>query len=170
MNQLERFGDINTFVFDVDGVLTNSELIILENGKLLRKMNTRDGYALKHAVQSGYRVVIITGGGSSGVILRLEGLGIKDIFSKVHNKLEVFDDYILENEINPGTVLYMGDDLPDYEVMRRVGLPTCPSDAAHEIIEIAQYISPQKGGKGCVRDVIEKVMRLHGNWLEDSEA
>ena len=169
MNHLERFADINTFVFDVDGVLTNSELIILENGKLLRKMNTRDGYALKHAVQSGYQVVIITGGGSSGVILRLEGLGIKDVFSRVHNKLEVFDDYVMEHDIDPGKVLYMGDDLPDYEVMRRVGVPTCPSDAAHEIIEIAQYISPKKGGEGCVRDVIEKVMRLHGNWLEDSE-
>jgi len=165
MNYLEQFRDIQTFIFDVDGVLTNSELIILENGRLLRKMNVRDGYALKRAVAAGYRVVIITGGKSSGVVSRLEGLGIKDIYKGVEDKLEVYEEYVEAYDIDPATILYMGDDLPDYEVMRRVGLPACPADAAVEIVQIAQYQSPIKGGAGCVRDVIEKVMKLHGNWV-----
>lgn len=165
MNYLEQFRSIHTFIFDVDGVLTNSELIILENGRLLRKMNTRDGYALKKAIESGYRVCIITGGKSSGVVSRLEGLGISDIFKGVEDKLETLDAYIDTYNIDPQGILYMGDDLPDYEAMRRVGLPACPADAAVEIVQISQYKSPVNGGQGCVRDVIEKVLKLHGNWM-----
>lgn len=165
MNALEKFGDIDTFIFDVDGVLTNSDLIVLEDGKLLRKMNTRDGYALKRAIEAGYKVCIITGGKSEGVVARLKGLGIKDIYKGISDKLEAFDEYIYAYDIDPAAILYMGDDLPDYEVMRRVGLPACPTDAAHEILAIAQYVSPIKGGGGCVRDVIEKVMRIKGNWV-----
>lgn len=167
MNELERFKQINTFIFDVDGVLTNSELIILENGQLLRKMNTRDGYALKRAVDKGYRVCIITGGGSSGVTLRLKGLGITDIYSKIHDKIDAFEEYIHAYDIDPVHILYMGDDVPDYDVMRKVILPACPFDAASEILEISQYVSPMKGGEGCVRDVIEKVLKLRGDWRDD---
>ncbi len=165
MNYLEKFRDIHTFIFDVDGVLTNSELIILENGRLLRKMNTRDGFALKTAIKEGYRVGIITGGKSSGVVSRLEGLGITDIYKGVEDKLEAFEEYIETYDIDPAGILYMGDDIPDYEVMRRVGLPACPQDAAIEIMNISQYKSPIKGGGGCVRDVIEKVLKLHGKWM-----
>ena len=128
MNQLESFKTINTFIFDVDGVMTNSELIVLDDGKLQRKFNIKDGYALKEAAKN-YRVAVITGGTSTGVIRRLRSLGIADIFSGVHNKLEVFEKYIRNHKINPGNVLYMGDDLLDYHVMRKVGLPTCPADA-----------------------------------------
>ncbi len=167
MNELERFGEIDTFIFDVDGVLTNSELIILENGNLLRKMNVRDGYAMKRAIKMGYKVCIITGGNSSGVVQRLKGLGIEDIYSNVQNKLDKYEDYIHAYEIDPAKVLYMGDDIPDYEVMRKVALPCCPNDAAREIISISLYVSPIKGGNGCVRDVIEKVLRLKGDWLDD---
>lgn len=166
MNYLEKFKDINTFIFDVDGVLTNSNLLILENGALLRTMNVRDGYAIKKAVEKGYRVCIITGGQSKGVKLRLEALGVTDIFDGISDKLDTYLKYIKAHDINPDTIMYMGDDLPDYEVMRHVGLPVCPMNAAHEISAFAQYISPLKGGEGCVRDVIEKVMRLHDYWLD----
>jgi len=166
MNYLEKFKDINTFILDVDGVLTNSELLILENGALLRTMNVRDGYAIKRAVEKGYRVCIITGGQSKGVKLRLEGLGVTDIYDGVSDKMDIYTKYIKAHGLNPDTILYMGDDIPDYEVMRHVGLPVCPMDAAHEISEFAQYISPRKGGEGCVRDVIEKVLRLHDYWLD----
>ena len=169
MNFLEKFNDIKTFIFDVDGVLTNSELIILENGNLLRKMSTRDGYAIKRAIQQGYRVAIITGGNSLGVVARLKGLGVTDIYKGVENKIDAYEEYLYTYEIDAGEILYMGDDLPDYPVMRRVAIPTCPADAAHEVIEIAQYVSPLKGGEGCVRDVIEKVLRLHGKWLDQKE-
>ena len=127
-------------------------------------MNTRDGYALKRAVEMGYHVCIITGGGSSGVVQRLKGLGIKDIYSKVPNKIDAYEEYIHTYDIDPQNIIYMGDDIPDYKVMRLVELPCCPYDAANEILSISQYISPKKGGEGCVRDVIEKVMRIQGTW------
>ena len=167
MNLLEKFRDIHTFIFDVDGVFTNSDLIIMENGELLRKMNVRDGFAVKKAIRAGYRICIITGGSSEGVTLRLKGLGIKDIYTGISNKLDVFEEYVYNYEIDTAGVLYLGDDIPDYEAMRLAGLPCCPQDAANEIIEICQYISPLKGGDGCVRDVIEKVMKLHGKWLDE---
>lgn len=164
MNFLEKFRGIDTFIFDVDGVLTNNEILVLNSGELLRTMNIRDGFAIKRAVQEGYQVAIITGGNSVGVQKRLEGLGVKDIFLGISDKKTTFLRFLQERKIDAAGVLYMGDDLPDYEVMRMVGLPACPNDAAVEITEVAQYISPIKGGQGCVRDVIEKVLRLHGRW------
>lgn len=167
MNMLERFADISTFFFDVDGVLTNNMILILEDGKLLRQMNVRDGLAIKMALQQGYRVCIITGGRSEGVVERLRGLGIQDIHSGISDKLEVYEELKTLYDLADEEILYMGDDLPDYTVMRRVGLPVCPADAAPEIAELAHYISPLVGGAGCVRDVIEKVMRIQGKWLLD---
>ncbi len=165
MNYLEKFREVDTLIFDVDGVLTNSQLLVQEDGALLRSMNTRDGFALKKAVREGYRVVIITGGSSQGVVKRLEGLGVTEIFYGIENKLKTFTSFIRANGIDAGSVLYMGDDIPDYEVMRLVGLPVCPHDAAQEILQIAQYVSPHNGGEGCVRDVIEKVLKLADKWL-----
>jgi 3-deoxy-D-manno-octulosonate 8-phosphate phosphatase (KDO 8-P phosphatase) len=170
MNFLEKLRDIDTFVFDVDGVLTDSNIMITEAGELLRRMNVRDGYALTRAVKAGYKVVVITGGKSRGVVLRLQGLGIEHIYSGVAEKKAVLFQHLKTHNIDPGTVLYMGDDMPDYHAMRICGLPACPHDAAHEIMELARYISPYKGGEGCVRDVIEKVMRLHNRWLDEVQA
>ncbi|MEN0004545.1 MAG: HAD-IIIA family hydrolase [Bacteroidota bacterium] len=164
MNQLELFKEVKTFIFDVDGVLTDSSVLVLEEGKLLRKMSIRDGFAIKHAIKSGYRVCIITGGRNEGVKLRLQGLGVQDIYLGASEKLEVFEEYVALYELNPEQILYMGDDLPDYPVLRRVGLAACPQNAAPEILELAQYISPFNGGDGCARDVIEKVLRLRGDW------
>ncbi|MEL7020616.1 MAG: 3-deoxy-D-manno-octulosonate 8-phosphate phosphatase [Bacteroidota bacterium] len=164
MNQLERFKNVRTLIFDVDGVLTNSQLLLLSDGKLLRQMNTRDGYALKKAIKEGYRVCIITGGKSEGVVSRLRNLGIKDIYTGVDDKLEVYEEYVYAYDLNEEGILYMGDDLPDFDVMRRVGVPCCPSDATPELLNISQYVSPHKGGMGCVRDVVEKVMKIQERW------
>lgn len=167
MNHLEVFSTIHTFIFDVDGVLTNNEVLITENGELLRKMNVRDGLAIKIAIDKGYKIAIITGGRSEGVKKRLEALGIKDIYSGISDKLEAFEEFVNTYELDPVGILYMGDDLPDYPVMRRVGLATCPKNSAPELFPIANYVSPYNGGEGCVRDVIEKVLRLQGKWSED---
>lgn len=164
MNHLERFRDIKTFIFDVDGVLTDNQVLVLEDGQLLRKMSIRDGYAIRRAVDAGYRVCIITGGRSEGVRMRLQTLGVTDIYTDYQDKAEAYAEIVENYSLNEDNILYMGDDLPDYPVMRKVGLPTCPANAAPELMEIAKYVSPYRGGEGCARDVIEKVMRLQGSW------
>ena len=163
-NTLRDFRQIHTLFFDVDGVMTNGELLITEKGEMLRKMNVKDGFALKRAIQEKFRVLVITGGSSAGTIDRLKALGVTDIISGAHNKLKHYEAFLDQYNLEEEGILYMGDDLPDYEVMRRVGLPCCPHDAAPEIREISKYISPFKGGEGCVRDVLEKVMKLKGVW------
>jgi len=164
MNHLDAFRNVHTFLFDIDGVLTNSQVLVLEDGKLLRSMSIRDGYAIKRAVREGYRVAIITGGKSQGVKDRLKNLGVTDIYLDQSRKKEALDELIDLYDLETQGILYMGDDLPDLEVMRMVGLPACPKDAAPEILEISQYVSPYGGGEGCARDVIEKVLRLRGHW------
>lgn len=163
-NTLEKFRSIKNFIFDVDGVLTDSTLLVTEEGHLLRTMNVRDGFALKVAVKSGFNVCIITGGSSQGVKKRLEGLGIKDIFLAAHPKIEVFTKYMTANNLVPAETLYCGDDIIDIEVMKEVGLATCPSDAIPEVKNISQYVCSSKGGQGCAREIIEKVMKLHDLW------
>ena len=161
---IEKFNDINTFIFDVDGVLTDSFVYVLEDGELLRKMNTRDGMAMKMAIEKGYEIIIITGGKSKGVIKRLENLGIKKIYAGIDSKIQVLEDLVNYENLDLSKTLYMGDDINDYDCLRAVHLSTCPKNAAHDIKSLAQYISPYDGGMGCVRDVIEKVMRLHHKW------
>ncbi|MDX1629701.1 MAG: HAD hydrolase family protein [Fulvivirga sp.] len=153
-------------MFDVDGVLTDNRVLVTEEGHLLRSMNIRDGLAIKRAVTKGYRVAIITGGRSKGVEQRLRKLGVSDIYSGREAKMEAYEDFISQHKLDPDGILYMGDDLPDYPIMRLVGLPSCPKDAAHEIRALAQYVSDRAGGDGCARDVIEKVLRLHDNWIQ----
>ena len=160
----EIMNDITTFVFDVDGVLTDSSVHITPTGEMLRIMNIRDGYALKAAVESGYHVCIISGGSNEGVRIRLRNLGVTDIHLGTPDKVETFKEYAELYQINPETVLYMGDDIPDYHVMQLVGLPTCPQDASPEIKTISKYISHKNGGKGAVREVIEQVMKVQGKW------
>ncbi|HKK77819.1 MAG TPA: HAD-IIIA family hydrolase [Saprospiraceae bacterium] len=164
MNQLEHFRKITTFIFDVDGVLTNSQVLVLEDGKLLRSMNIRDGMAIKEAIRHGYRICVITGGKSKGVKIRLQNLGVQDIYLGQSDKMEAYEEYLYTYDIKAENVLYMGDDLPDLPVMKKVAIAACPQDAAPEIIGIANYVSGIIGGKGCARDVIEKVMRVQGKW------
>lgn len=158
--------DITTFIFDVDGVLTDSSVHITPTGEMLRIMNIRDGFAMKAAVESGYHVCIISGGSNEGVRIRLRNLGITDIHLGCPDKVETFKEYTELYNIKPEQVLYMGDDIPDYHVMKLVGLPTCPLDSSPEIKEICRYISHKNGGRGAVRDVIEQVMRVQGKWMQ----
>ena len=162
----EIMNDINTFVFDVDGVLTDGSVFVNTTGEMLRTMNIRDGYALKAAVDNGYNVCIISGGSNEGVRVRLRNLGITDIHLGTPDKVATFDEYTDVYSILPEQVLYMGDDIPDYHVMQLVGLPTCPQDACPEIKAISKYISHKNGGQGAVRDVIEQVMKVQGKWME----
>ncbi len=164
-NFKELLPNINTFIFDVDGVLTDGSVLLLPTGEQVRKMNNRDGFALQHAVKKGYKVVIISGGSSEAVRIRLNGLGVIDVFLKVDNKVEVFKKYVAEHQLQKESILYMGDDIPDYEVMQFCGVATCPKNAAIEIKGISDYISDKNGGEGCVRDIIEQVLRCNGNWV-----
>ena len=164
MNLLELFKPITTFVFDVDGVLTDGTVLVLENGLQARRMNIKDGFALQMAVKNGYRVLIVSGGNSPQVANRLEKLGIHDVHMSIGDKKTFITDYMLKNNLSKAQLLYMADDLPDLPVMSVVGLPCCPADAVNEVKEAVQYISPLKGGDACVRDVIEKVLKLNDHW------
>lgn len=163
-NYKEHLADISTFIFDVDGVLTDGTITVTTEGEMLRTMNIKDGFALKTAVDAGFNLCIISGGSNEGVRKRLAGLGIKDIFLGAHNKIEQLNTYLNEHDIKKSQVLYMGDDIPDYPVMKLVGLPCCPQDAVPEIKAISKYISHKDGGKGAVRDVIEQVLKVQGKW------
>ncbi len=166
----ELFNDVNTFIFDVDGVLTNGIVTVFPNGELVRQMNIKDGYALKAAVKAGYRVCIISGGKNEGVRSRLEGLGITDIYLGAHTKINQYNELVKKYDLKPKNVLYMGDDIPDLPVMEKVGIPCCPSDAVRELQAISVYISDKKGGEGCARDVIEQIMRVQQKWHDNFDA
>ncbi|MVN20352.1 KdsC family phosphatase [Mucilaginibacter arboris] len=165
---LEKLKNIKAFILDVDGVLTNGDVTVTENGDQMRHFNVKDGYAINHAVKSGYYVACISGGRSQGVLSRLSGLGVKDVFLGISHKLEVYERVIADMKLKPEEILYMGDDIPDLDIMRKVGLPTCPADAVEEIKAVAAYISPILGGKGCVRDVIEKVLKIQDQWMKEN--
>jgi 3-deoxy-D-manno-octulosonate 8-phosphate phosphatase (KDO 8-P phosphatase) len=164
MNVLELFKPITTFVFDVDGVLTDGTVLVLDNGLQARRMHIKDGFALQMAIKHGYMVKIISGGTSPQVMDRLEKLGVKDVNMTVLDKKAFLQIYLKENNLEKQQVLYMGDDLPDIPAMGVVGLPCCPADAATEVKEKALYISHLNGGFACVRDVIEKVLKLNNHW------
>lgn len=167
MSVLEKFKSIRTFVFDVDGVMTDGSIQVFDTGEQVRRMSTRDGYSLQLAIKKGYRVVVISGASSEGVRLRLQYLGIRDIFLSVHDKMDLLRQFAREHQLEEKDMLYMGDDIPDYTAMQYVGLGCAPSGAAPEIRHIAAYISSYGGGQGCVRDVIEKVLKLNGQWELD---
>ncbi|HEY2648144.1 MAG TPA: HAD hydrolase family protein [Puia sp.] len=164
MNLLDSFKPITTLIFDIDGVLTDGSVMVFETGEQVRQMSVRDGYALQLAVKKKYNIAVISGGNGLGAAIRLEKLGIKNIFLNVEDKVKKLEEYLNENRVSWSETLYMGDDIPDLKPMQKAAMPCAPADAAPEILEIARYISAQHGGKGCVRDVIEKLLRLHGQW------
>lgn len=166
-NYKELLKGIHTFLFDVDGVFTNNIVLLMPDGEQLRTANVRDGYAVQLAIKKGYRIAIITGGKGEGVKKRFEGLGVTDIFMSSSDKVAVFKTYIEQHKLDTSGILYMGDDIPDWKVMHLAGLAACPADAAPEIRSIAKYISPKKGGEGCVRDVIEQTLREQGRWFDE---
>ena len=164
MNYKEKLKNIDTFIFDVDGVLTDGTVTLMPSGEQVRKMNVKDGFAIRHALSKGYRIAIISGGKSEGVKKRFEYLGVTDVYLGCEDKKDALSDLVHIHELKVQNVAYMGDDLNDWEIMQEVGLPTCPQDAATEIKGIAEYISNKNGGNGCVRDIIEQTLRTQGKW------
>ncbi|MFI5155155.1 MAG: KdsC family phosphatase [Chitinophagales bacterium] len=168
MSVLQFFNPITAFAFDVDGVLTDGKILLFENGEHARTMNIKDGYALQLAIKKGYHVVVISGAVSAAVKLRLNKLGIEAVFMGIQDKKDFLDTYLTENNLNWKDLLFMGDDIPDHAAMLNAGLACAPADAVPEIRHIARYISTSRGGEGCVRDVIEKVLKLNGHWELDT--
>ena len=158
---------IKTFIFDVDGVLTDGKILINSDGELLRSFDTKDGYAMKCALVKGFKIVIITGGRNEAVRERFKELGVIDIYLGAHHKLDAYQDLMDNFDLNPEEILYIGDDIPDIPVMEKVGLGCCPADAASDVKAMADYVSHKKGGEGCVRELIEQVLRVQGKWSLD---
>jgi len=165
---LQKLKEITTFIFDVDGVLTDGTVQVTDNGQSLRTFNIKDGYAMQLAVKRGYNICIISGGDGIAMGKRFFNLGVTDVFLGTGDKVAVFNQYLSSKNITAGEVLYMGDDIPDLKVMKLVGLPTCPADAVEEIKAISTFISPYNGGKTAVRDIIEKVMKVQGKWYDEN--
>lgn len=159
--------NINTFIFDYDGVLTDGTVILTNNGDFLRTANVKDGYAMQLALKKGYNVAIVTGGRSESIRQRFLVLNVHDVYLGVENKIDVFRKYLEERGIKKEQVLYIGDDIPDYHSMKESGIAACPADACEEIKSISHYISPFRGGRGCARDVIEQVLKAQGKWMSD---
>lgn len=164
---LQKLKEISTFIFDVDGVLTDGSVQVTDSGQSLRTFNIKDGYAMQLAVKKGYNICIISGGDGVAMGKRFFNLGITDVFLGTGDKVAIFKQYLQDKNITAGEVLYMGDDIPDLKVMKLVGLPTCPADAVEEIKAISTFISPYYGGKTAVRDIIEKVMKVQGRWHDE---
>lgn len=163
-NYKEYLGTIKTFVLDVDGVLTDGTFQITNEGDLLRNMNTKDGFAVKYAIEMGYRFCVISGGVNEGVRKRLRDMGITDIYFGIVEKGKALQEFFEDYQIDPATALYMGDDIMDIAAMKMVALPACPQDAVPEVKQISLYVSHRNGGEGCVRDIIEQVLKVQGKW------
>lgn len=161
---------IRAIVFDVDGVLSAETITLSESGLPLRTVNIKDGYAIQLAMKLGLRIVILTGANTSSIRMRYEGLGVEDIYTGCAVKIETYDAFLAKYGLSDEEVMYMGDDIPDLEIMRRVGCPVCPKDACPEIKEASIYVSDLSGGCGCGRDVIEQVLRAQGKWVMNAKA
>ncbi len=164
---LQKLKNITTFIFDVDGVLTDGTVYVSQEGEQSRAFNIKDGYAIQLAVKCGYNVCAVSGSRSKSTPYRLNSLGVKDVYMGIHTKIEKVKIYLEERSIIHENVLYMGDDIPELEAMKLVGLPVCPADAVEEIKAVSLYVSPFAGGKGCARDVIEKVLKIQGKWMNE---
>jgi 3-deoxy-D-manno-octulosonate 8-phosphate phosphatase (KDO 8-P phosphatase) len=167
MSYKEKLIKIKNFVFDVDGVFTDGSIIVDNSGNELRVFSTRDGIAVKLATDKGYNFCVISGGKNEGVRKRLNKLGIKNVYLGVSNKMEVFKSFMNDNNLKTTETMFMGDDIPDIQILKMVGLSCCPNDAANEVREVVDYISIKKGGEGCVRDIIEQILTIQKNWIEN---
>ena len=164
-NYKELLKEITTFILDVDGVLTNGKILVTSKGKMLREMNTKDGFIIKYALDKGFKIFIISGGTNKGVKERLKDLGIEEIFLGEHKKKDTYDKLIKKYNLKKNEIVYMGDDIPDIPVMKKIGVPCCPNDAVPDVKQISIYISKKNGGQGCVRDIIEQTLRVQNKWL-----
>ena len=168
-NFKEDIARTEAFIFDVDGVMTDGGIIPTLDGDFIRRYNAKDGYALGYAVKMGYKVCIITGGRGKTLENRLRMLGINRYYTDCMDKITAMREYFADEGIDPAHAIYMGDDIPDLECMREVGIPVCPADAAAEVIEASGYVSEFRGGEGAVRDIVEQVLRARGDWAKNSE-
>jgi len=164
-NYKELLKEITTFILDVDGVLTNGKILVTSKGKMLREMNTKDGFIIKYALDKGFKIFIISGGTNKGVKERLKDLGIEEIFLGEHTKKDTYDKLIKKYNLKKNEIVYMGDDIPDIPVMKKIGVPCCPNDAIPDVKQISIYISKKNGGQGCVRDIIEQTLRVQNKWI-----
>ncbi len=169
MNVLAEFKKVTTFIFDIDGVLTDGTVLVLRDGLQARQMHVKDGFGLQMALKNGYNVFVISGGVSEESKRRLESLGLNEIHIGIHDKTEFVTGLLKSKKIKWEEVLYMGDDLPDVALMSKVGLSCCPADAVNELKTVVKYISSSNGGWGCVRDVIEKVLKVNGHWRYETD-
>lgn len=171
MNYKAKLHEIKAFVFDYDGVISDGNIWSANDTIIVRSGNVKDGYAMQYALRKGYLIAILSGGSGDSIRSRMKMLGVEDVYLGSHRKKEIFEDFLKDKQLLPEQVLYVGDDIPDYDVMRLAGVAACPADAAEEIKTVADYISHKNGGCGCVRDVIEQVLRLQGQWFhEDAKA
>lgn len=171
MNYKAKLHEIKAFVFDYDGVISDGNIWSANDTIIARSGNVKDGYAMQYALRKGYLIAILSGGSGDSIRSRMKMLGVEDVYLGSHRKKEIFEDFLKDKQLLPEQVLYVGDDIPDYDVMRLAGVSACPADAAEEIKAVADYISHKNGGCGCVRDVIEQVLRLQGQWFhEDAKA
>lgn len=171
MNYKAKLHEIKAFVFDYDGVISDGNIWSANDTIIVRSGNVKDGYAMQYALRKGYLIAILSGGSGDSIRSRMKMLGVEDVYLGSHRKKEIFEDFLKDKQLLPEQVLYVGDDIPDYDVMRLAGVSACPADAAEEIKVVADYISHKNGGCGCVRDVIEQVLRLQGQWFhEDAKA
>ncbi len=166
----EKLKKVKALVFDVDGVLSTSSIPLANDGTPMRVISTKDGYALHLAAKKGVPLCIITGGNTEAIRVRFENLGFKEIYMGAARKLVVLDEFLGKYGLTREDVLYMGDDIPDLQTMKAVGVTACPVDAAEEIKAIADYVSPKTGGMGCVRDVVEQFLKVHDLWMSDNDA
>ncbi len=169
MSYKEKLNNIKTVILDVDGVLTDGNLILLPTGEMVRTMNTRDGYAMQLAIKQGIRIAVITGGKDEAVVNRLKYLGLTDIYVNRRDKVDAFQDLLFSYSLDPDEIAYMGDDYPDLAVMSLVGLAACPNDACTDVRKASEYISPENGGKGCVRDLLEQILKVQNKWYNAEE-
>ena len=168
-NFKEDIAQVEAIIFDVDGVLTDGGIIPTLDGDFIRKYNAKDGYAIAYALKMGYKICIITGGRGENLRNRLEMLHVQDMYLDCANQIGAMEEYFAKYGINPDHVIYMGDDIPDLECMKRVGIPVCPADSATEVLEVSRYVSQFEGGRGCARDIIEQVLRARGDWAKNSD-
>lgn len=166
-NYKDKLKSITTFFFDYDGIFTDGVMYLLSSGEIARTAHVRDGYAVQLAVKKGFRVAVITGGKQEAVRNRFTMLGVTDVFLGAVDKSAILNDYATSNNIDLSTAVYMGDDIPDYKPLQLVGLPSCPKDAAPEIKSVVDYVSYKNGGQGCVRDIVEQVLKAQGKWMDD---
>ena len=168
-NYKEYLTKVKTFIFDVDGVLTDGKVLVTSEGEMYRALDTKDGYGMKFALLHGFKIVIITGGMNEGIRKRFNEFGIYDIYLGAFNKMDAYKDLMNNYSLNPEEILYVGDDIPDIPVMKEIGVSCCPSDAVPDVKEIVDYVSHKKGGEGCVREIIEQVLRVQDKWRLNSD-